>query len=108
MDESKNFWRYKAMLIVKLEANSNGTRANQKLDFPLRRIPSGYAAIPAELEAEASVYLPWLELETDAEGNIIAVSENTAAKEAFLEELAKQEAAEGEEDEVPEGEETGE
>ena len=87
------------MLIVKLEANPNGTRANQKLDFPLRTIPEGYVEIPAALEEEASAYLPWLDLETDAEGKVIAVSENTAAKEVFLEELAKQETAEGEEKE---------
>ena len=87
------------MLIVKLEANSNGTRANQQLDFPLRTIPEGYAVIPENLEDEAKRYLPWLEIETNAEGKVIGVSENTAAKEAFLEELAKQEAAEGEDNE---------
>jgi len=94
----------KAMLIVKLEANSNGTRANQQLDFPLRTIPEGYAVIPENLEDEAKRYLPWLEIETNAEGKVVAVSENTAAKETFLEELAKQEVAEAEEKEKTEGE----
>lgn len=98
------------MLIVKLEANPNGTRANQQLDFPLRVIPEGYAVIPESLEEEAKRYLPWLEVETDAEGKVLSVSENTAAKEAFLEELAKQEeeAAGNGEDESVKGEETGE
>ena len=96
------------MLIVKLEANPNGTRANQQLDFPLRVIPEGYAVIPEALEEEAKSYLPWLEIETDAEGKVVAVSENTAAKETFLEELAKQEVAEAEEKEKTEGENSAE
>ena len=84
------------MLIVKLEENPNGTRANQLLDFPLRHIPEGYAAIPAQLEEEAKEYLPWLELEFDAEGGIAAVRENTAAKEAFRAKQEEEAAAKGE------------
>ncbi len=84
------------MLIVKLETNSNGTRANQSLDFPLTNIPEGYAAVPEALEEEAKSYLPWLELELDEDGVINAVSENTEAKEAYYAALEAAKAAEGE------------
>lgn len=51
------------MLIVKLEAGQNATRANQVIIPALKHIPEGWAVVPPELEAEALALLPWLTLE---------------------------------------------
>lgn len=88
------------MLIVRLEENPNGTRANQQLDFPLKTVPEGYAVVPPELESAARGYLPWLSITIDPENNIVAVEENTTAKEVFLAQQAAEAAAAAEAEET--------
>ena len=74
------------MLIVKLEPEANGARANQNLSGTLDILPEG-------LEAAALAALPWLSL-TAEEGAVTAVAENAQAKRAF-EEAQEKEAADG-------------
>lgn len=81
------------MLIVKLEPETNGARANQNLSDTLDILPEGWTAVPEGLEAAALAALPWLSL-TAEEGAVTAVAENAQAKRAF-EEAREKEAADG-------------
>ena len=88
------------MLIVKLEPETNGARANQNLSDTLdilpegwTAVPEGWTAVPEGLEAAALAALPWLSL-TAEEGAVTAVAENAQAKRAF-EEAREKEAADG-------------
>lgn len=70
------------MTIVKLEPCENGTHANQTKVGAFRTIPSGWAAVPPALEANAKVYLPWVTL-TMAESEIVGIEENVSGKAAW-------------------------
>lgn len=50
------------MLIVKLETEENGTRANQVIYPALDTPPEGWVGIPQKLEAKALRLLPWMTL----------------------------------------------
>lgn len=84
------------MLIVKLEPEKNGARANQRLSEALNPVPEGWAAVPAELEDGAAGLLPWLTL-TLENGAITAVGEDAAAKQAFEEKQKQKQKQEQEE-----------
>jgi hypothetical protein len=61
------------MLIVELQAQSNGARGNMRYDLDAPPVPEGWAAVPEELEEKALAYLPFLELTVEA-GVITAVA----------------------------------
>lgn len=69
------------MLIVKINANANGTLANQRTGFDLPEIPEGWAVVPPELEQRALELLPWVTLELE-DGVIVGVSDNAEARAA--------------------------
>ena len=75
------------MLIVKLAPEANGAHANQSFGAPLSQIPKGWTSVSPELEEVAKTFLPWVNLEISNK-KIVAISENTAAKNAWLEALA--------------------
>ncbi|MCM1150041.1 MAG: hypothetical protein NC319_08190 [Butyricicoccus sp.] len=50
------------MLIVKLETEESGARANQVIYPALDAVPEGWAEIPKKLEARALALLPWITL----------------------------------------------
>lgn len=62
------------MLIIELNALPNGAHRNQTGSFAA--IPEGWAEVPAELEAEAMGYLPYIDL-TVSDGVITAVAQGT-------------------------------
>ena len=61
------------MLIIEIAA-TNGAHRNQTGSFTV--IPEGWAEVPAELEAEAMGYLPYIDL-TVSDGVITAVAQGT-------------------------------
>lgn len=61
------------MLIIEIAA-TNGAHRNQAGSFAA--IPEGWAGVPAELEAEAMGYLPYINL-TISDGAITAVAQGT-------------------------------
>ena len=61
------------MLIIEI-ATTNGAHRNQTGSFAA--IPDGWAEVPAELEAEAIGYLPYIDL-TVSDGVITAVAQGT-------------------------------
>jgi len=71
------------MTIIRLEAFANGAHANQTKAGAFRRIPAGWAAVPAELEETAADALPWVSLTVSEDGKITGVTENTEAKAAW-------------------------
>lgn len=62
------------MLIIELNALPNGAHRNQTGSFAA--IPEGWAEVPAELEAEAMGYLPYIAL-TVSDGAITSVAQGT-------------------------------
>ena len=74
------------MLIVKIEAESNGAHANQSINGNIA-VPIGWLAIPSELESTAMPFLPWVKL-TITNDVITAIEEDTEAKEAWSEPTA--------------------
>jgi hypothetical protein len=71
------------MLIVKMAAQEDGTRGNQRMNQPLSEIPEGWVLVPEALEEQAVGFLPWLTLELDGSGAVIGVGENAEAKAAW-------------------------
>lgn len=61
------------MLIVEKTALDNGAHRNQTGDF--QEIPAGWVSIPADLEGEATQYLPFIRLTIDNSGVVTAVSQ---------------------------------
>lgn len=60
------------MLIVEMTAQANGAHRNQRGEFV--DIPEGWASVPAELEAEARGYLPFIRLDV-VDGKITGVGQ---------------------------------
>lgn len=89
------------MLIVKLQTEENGARANQLIYPELPAVPEGWAAVPPELEAEALEFLPWMSIETQ-DGLIVGIGDDTQARALALERAAAgakaAETADGDED----------
>jgi len=78
------------MIIIKIAPEENGANANQSFSWEaLSRLPKGWAMVSPKLEELARKALPWVTLEIQ-DGTITAISENTAAKDAWLETLAAQ------------------
>ena len=61
------------MLIIEIAPQANGAHRNQT-GAHIAEIPSGWAAVPAELEAEAMSYLPFIDL-TVTDGQITGVAQ---------------------------------
>ena len=76
------------MIIINLTPCENGAHANQTISFKMKTLPKGWAAVPAELEADAAAILPWVTL-TVKRGKITAIAENAEAKLAHEAELAR-------------------
>lgn len=70
------------MLIIKVDPEENGAHANQNISGILSSIPEGWVKVPEELEAQTAALLPWITAEIK-NGEVIAVSENAGAKEAW-------------------------
>ena len=68
------------MLMVKRETGPNGARQNQFVQREIS-VPEGWIRIPSALEAAARAALPYLQL-TLENGVVVAVAEDTAAREA--------------------------
>ena len=77
------------MLMVKIEAEANGARANQRARRLWKSIPEGWVLIPQELEESAAGYLPWLSL-TLEEGQVTAVACSQEAREAWERQQAEE------------------
>ncbi|MCD7947195.1 MAG: hypothetical protein LUG13_02700 [Oscillospiraceae bacterium] len=59
------------MLVIELEAQENGAHRNQSGG---NVVPDGWAEIPAEMEAEATGYLPFIKLTVEG-GVVTAVAQ---------------------------------
>ncbi len=76
------------MLIVKLETEENGARANQVIYPALDTAPEGWVVIPQKLEAKALGLLPWMTLRLRG-GAVTGVGDDAAARAAAADENAE-------------------
>lgn len=76
------------MLIIRIKANDNGSRPPVQ-EWPLRRLPKGYAVIPAAIDTDVFYESNgFVNLEvSDADGwpVVVAMTKNTEAWEAWKE-----------------------
>ena len=71
------------MLIVKLEAEENGARANQVIYPALDAAPEGWVVIPEKLEEQALALLPWMTLKMRG-GAVVGVGDDEPARAAAV------------------------
>lgn len=71
------------MLIIKINAESNGAHANQSVNGTIT-LPDGWVGIPSELEATAQSYLPFIKL-TITDGVVTAAEDDIEARAAWVE-----------------------
>lgn len=76
------------MLIVKLETEENGARANQLIYPALDAAPEGWVEIPKELEAQALSLLPWMTLRLRG-GAVVGVADDEAGRAAAADKKAE-------------------
>ncbi len=86
------------MLIVKLETEESGARANQVIYPALDTVPEGWAEIPPELEAKALALLPWMTLKLRG-GVVTAIGDDDVGRAAAAK-LAEMAGADGNDEQI--------
>lgn len=69
------------MLIVRLDTEDNGARANQIVYPAFDTVPEGWVQIPQALEDRALELLPWMGLEVQ-DGAVVGIYDDVASRAA--------------------------